>query len=130
MTYAIFLLTLPLSAQTDIVGKVCEDDGGKGIEGVFISLYSNGKLSGYSYSDETGGFNISADVSSGILKASMLGFESTELAWNGQRSVEIRMKEKELNLKEAKVTSSVIRKVNDTTDYYIHAFKGEDDLVL
>ena len=63
LTYAIFLLTLPLSAQTDIVGKVCEDDGGKGIEGVFISLYSNGKLSGYSYSDETGGFNISADAS-------------------------------------------------------------------
>ena len=60
----------------------------------------------------------------------MLGFESTEIVWNGQRSVEIRMKEKELNLKEAKVTSSVIRKANDTTDYYIHAFKGEDDLVL
>lgn len=130
LTYAMFLLSLSLSAQTDIVGKVCEADGGKGIEGVFISLYSDGKLSGYSYSDETGGFNISADVSTGVLKASMLGFESTEIVWNGQRSVEIRMKEKELNLKEAKVTSSVIRKANDTTDYYIHAFKGEDDLVL
>lgn len=130
LTYAMFLLSLSLSAQTDIVGKVCEADGGKGIEGVFISLYSDGKLSGYSYSGETGGFNISADVSTGVLKASMLGFESTEIVWNGQRSVEIRMKEKELNLKEAKVTSIVIRKANDTTDYYIHAFKGEDDLVL
>lgn len=130
LTYLSFLFTLSLSAQTDIVGKVCEADSGKGIEGVFISLYCDGKLSGYSYSDETGGFKISANVSTGVLKASMLGFESTELAWNGQRTVEIRMKEKELSLNEAKVTSSVIRKANDTTDYYIHAFKGEDDIVL
>ena len=127
-----FLCLISVQAQESISGTVVDAEGGKPLAGVYVCAFSGDLMVTAAFTDDNGRFSLSRyQKRPDRLSASFLGYALTETVLSqGQNSVLISMKRQNLELKEVSVTAPPIVKENDTTSYYVEAFRRDEDLTL
>lgn len=118
-------------SQESISGKVTDEVTDQPVAGVFISFLKEESMIGYCYSESDGSFTIdfNADDRPEVILASMLGY--SVFRKNVEDSfVDIRLKEKRMNLNTAVVSETVMEAKGDTVSYMVSAFREKDDVVI
>ena len=105
-------------------GQVRDSETRECLSGVFVSLFSQSKVLGYSITDGNGIYSISfnKDVKPDTLRASLIGYASYTAALIQSPNNDIALKPRKTELKSSKVTASAIEKQGDTTRYLAKAF--------
>lgn len=123
-----------IMSQTVVIGNVVEILTGKSIPGAnVIAKNLNGKLIGFSSSDENGMFSIKINepVDSLFMNATMLGYKP----YTAKTSVDgtpftILMEEGALQLQEVVVKADRIRENGDTITYNVSSFAQKQDKTI
>ena len=132
--FAVVLLlfaSLTISAQTHIWGTVRDAKTGEMLRGVYVSVFSGGKMLGATYSDAEGNFNllIASDKTAETLKALMMGYATADVAITGEKMT-IDMEPQQFKLKASTVKVEPIEHRGDTIEYSAAAFRDETDRTL
>jgi hypothetical protein len=118
-----------LSAQS-LKGKIT-DTNGKPLDASNIMLIDNkNNTIAYTFSGSSGYFSISYKSESNpvSLVVSLVGYEKQLLPFNGlNNDCIIKLREKQYQLKEVKITAQRIRQSNDTLTYSVAGFKQKQD---
>ena len=120
-----------LLAQVKVVGMVRDAKTGEKLAGVYVSVYSGGKMLGAGYSDSSGEFSLllSSAGEPEVVKALMMGYASTEVpVIEGKLSIDMVPQKLQLKAAVAKVQPVELR--GDTTEYSAAAFRDETDRTL
>ncbi len=126
------LSLMPLMAQGSISGTVVDAEDGKPIAGVYVCAFSGDLMVAAGFTDDNGRFSFSRyQKRPDRLSASFLGYALTEAAIPaGESTVSVSMRKQNIQLDEVSVTAAPIVKENDTTTYYVEAFRRDEDLTL
>lgn len=130
---AIFSISGFCRAQSAVSGHIIEKNGKAPIPGAFVYVYSESSAIGYALSDENGAFtvDIPKGKSADKITASCLGYKTETLVLSGHKSPYVlAMSEQAINIREAKVTSSVIAEKGDTLEFTARAFADGTERVL
>lgn len=131
----VILVCLVANGQNRVRGNVVDKADGSAVAGAFVSLYSSSTLVDYAYTDEDGGFEFSFESEGEDLKVEvmMMGYENVSRAISGKAGNEgimIRMSQKEMEIKPAKLVYRPIKESGDTVDYDVSAFRSVGDRTL
>lgn len=135
ITIYIFLAgCLSMMSQTLVEGSVSEVLSGKSITGANVMAKKlNGKLIGFSTSDDKGNFSIKLNETpdSLLISATMLGYKpySTSIKVDGT-PLSILMEEGSLQLQEVVVKGNRIRENGDTITYSVSSFAQKQDKTI
>lgn len=120
-------------AQTTLIGSVRERLSSIPVAGAFIYAYDGSAMTGYALSDGEGNFRISIPIekTADRITVTCLGYRSETIVLEGRTSgLIVTMSEQPVDIKEAKVTASVIEERGDTLQYTAQAFSDGSERVL
>ena len=120
-------------AQTVLNGDVRDLNDGIPVAGAFVYAYDGTSMTGYAMSDKDGLFavNVPAGRSADRITVTCLGYKSETLMLEGHNPpFHIFLTEQALNIREAKVTSSVIVDKGDTLVFAAAAFADGSEMAL
>lgn len=132
--YILLASCLSMMSQTLVEGTVSENLSGKSITGANVMAKNlNGKLIGFSTSDDNGNFSIKLAESpdSIIVSATMLGYKpyANPVKLDG-KPISILMEEGSLQLQEVVVKGNRIRENGDTITYNVSSFAQKQDKTI
>lgn len=118
-----------LQGQQLIGGTVINDRTGRSVEDVSVSLLdSKQSIIEYAFTDKKGAFSVGLPPSGRFVSFACLGYEplliEVQTLKNG---LEIRLKDKEYQIREVKVVSERIRQRNDTLLFAVSGFRMKQD---
>lgn len=114
-------------------GQVTDKRTGEPVDMATIHLLhgENGKLAGYTFSDENGHFFIQAkDTDSLYISVSLLGYRTYKQAVGNQESFAIMLEEEVFNLREIQIRPGRIWGQQDTINYDISRFISGKDVSI
>ncbi len=128
--FLLWLMALPLSAQTTLSGMV-RDESGKAIGNVMVRAYNtHKKLKRYTQTNRQGEFHLATTEHDSIssITLSRLSYETkTILRKDFGQLKNITLHDDAINIKEVVVRSVPIRQSGDTLTYNVNAFKKGSD---
>ncbi|MFV0564265.1 MAG: SusC/RagA family TonB-linked outer membrane protein [Flavobacteriaceae bacterium] len=113
----------PLLAQTNITGVVT--DGSSGVPLIGANILVKGTTNGVS-TDFDGKYNIDVSNTSGTLVFSYVGYQTKEIAINGQSSINVTLTEDTSQLDEVVVTALGIKKEEKALGYATSTIQAEE----
>ena len=124
------LISLALSAQTKLTGRVTDGQSGRPLAKVVVSVKTNeGKTKAYGQTKTDGTYTIATPVIEGCrLHFSIIGYkkQSLELV-AGQTAYNVMLQQSAIELREVKIKSQKIRQRGDTLIYNVASFAKDGD---
>lgn len=131
--FAAFFITIysfvGLQAQSFYRGVVIDKSNGKALDAVSVSLLTaDSSVVNYTHTNEDGSFKLKSTASDSLLSFSSIGYKRQILPIVQFRNgMKIELEETTMQIKEVKIVSNRIRKLNDTLSYSVSGFKMPQD---
>lgn len=124
------LISLAVSAQTKLTGRVTDSQSGKPLAKVVVSVKTaDGNTKGYSQTKIDGTYAVTTSVIDGCkLHLSIIGYKKRSLELiAGQTVYNVMLQQSAIELREVKIKSQKIRQRGDTLVYNVASFAKDGD---
>lgn len=131
LVFILLFVNANIKAQTVISGQI-KDTAGEPLPNISVLLHMAGSnpIMAYGFSDIDDYYEIKADITSDSLdiKTNSSFYEKKTLRIaNASQTIDFVLKEKVYELKGVTVMARPIEKTNDTIEYFIDSFVGQED---